>query len=66
MNHQEKIASPHPLPFATRVPADVFLFQRTIKSLEQENASLKVRLAQSLTTLAHPTLTSCGHRLGPD
>jgi len=34
-----------------RNPPDVLLCQRTIKSLEQENAWLKERLAQSLTTL---------------
>ena len=45
---QEKIAP------TERVPADVFLCQRTIKSLEQENALLKEHLAQqSLATLAH-------------
>jgi hypothetical protein len=41
-----EIASPHPLPFPTREFPDVFLLQRTIKSLEQENAWLKERLAQ--------------------
>jgi hypothetical protein len=46
MVYQEKIASPH------RVPPDVLLCQRTVKTLEQENALLKERLAQSLTTLA--------------
>jgi hypothetical protein len=46
--HQEKIAPPGPLPFPIREPADVFLCQRTIKSLEQEIASLKERLAQIL------------------
>jgi hypothetical protein len=30
----------------------VLLCQRTVKTLEQENALLKERLAQSLTTLA--------------
>ena len=44
---QEKIAP------TERVPADVLLCQRTIKSLEQENALLKEHLAQSLATLAH-------------
>jgi hypothetical protein len=46
MVYQEKIASP------PRVPPDVLLCQRTVKTLEQENALLKERLAQSLTTLA--------------
>jgi hypothetical protein len=46
--YQEKIAPPGPLPFPIREPADVFLCQRTIKSLEQEIASLKERLAQIL------------------
>ena len=46
--HQEKIAPSGPLPFPTREPADVFLCQRTIKSLEQEIASLRERLAQIL------------------
>jgi len=43
---QEKNAPPRPLPFPTREPPDVLLLQRTIKSLEQENAWLKERLAQ--------------------
>jgi hypothetical protein len=52
MDHQEKIASPLPLPFPQREPPDVFLCLRTIKALEQENASLKKRLAR-LTTPSH-------------
>jgi hypothetical protein len=48
----EKIALPHPLPVPTREPPDVLLLQRTIKSLEQENAWLKERVAESLMTLA--------------
>jgi hypothetical protein len=43
---QEKNAPPRPLPFPIREPPDVLLLQRTIKSLEQENAWLKERLAQ--------------------
>jgi hypothetical protein len=44
---QEKIAPPGPLP-APSEPADVLHLQRTIDSLEQENAWLKERLAQIL------------------
>jgi hypothetical protein len=40
--HQEKIAPVH------REPPDVLVCQRTIESLEQENAWLKERLAQIL------------------
>jgi hypothetical protein len=42
MVYQEKIGSPR------REPADVFLCQRKIKSLEQEIAWLKERLAEIL------------------
>jgi hypothetical protein len=42
MVYQEKIPSPR------REPADVLLCQIKIKSLEQENARLKERLAQIL------------------
>jgi hypothetical protein len=42
MLYQEKIALPR------REPADVLLCQRKIKSLEQENAWLRERLAQIL------------------
>jgi hypothetical protein len=42
MVYQEKFASPR------REPADVLLCQLKIKSLEQENARLKERLAQIL------------------
>jgi hypothetical protein len=42
MVYQEKIAAPR------REPADVLLCQRKIKSLEQENAWLKERLAHIL------------------
>jgi hypothetical protein len=35
-----------PLPVPTREPPDVLLLQRTIKSLEQENAWLKERIAE--------------------
>jgi hypothetical protein len=34
-----------------REPSDVFLCQRTIKSLQQENAQLKERLALQLDSL---------------
>jgi len=44
MVYQEK--PPHPLPVPTREPPDVLLLQRTIKSLEQENAWLKERIAE--------------------
>jgi hypothetical protein len=40
--HQEKIALAH------KEPPDVLVCQRTIESLEQENAWLKERLAQIL------------------
>jgi hypothetical protein len=42
MAYQDNIALPR------REPADVLLCQRKIKSLEQENAWLKERLAQIL------------------
>jgi hypothetical protein len=42
---QEKIAPPDPLPVVASEPFDVLLSQRTIESLEQENAWLKERLA---------------------
>ena len=45
MVYQEKIAAPGPLP-VRREPPDVLLLQRTIKSLEQENAWLKERIAE--------------------
>jgi hypothetical protein len=45
MVYQEKIAPPGPLPAPTE-PPDVLLFQRTIESLEQENAWLKEQLAR--------------------
>ncbi len=44
MVYQEK--PPHPLPVPTREPPDVLLCQRTIQSLEQENAWLKEQLAR--------------------
>jgi hypothetical protein len=45
MIYQEKIAPPGPLPVLAREPPDVLLSQRTIESLERENAWLKERLA---------------------
>ena len=42
---QEKIVPPGPLP-ATTEPADVLHLQRTIDSLEKENAWLKTQLAR--------------------
>ncbi len=45
MVYQEKIAPPEPLA-PTREPADVLLLDRTIESLEQENAWLKEQLAR--------------------
>ena len=44
MVYQEKIAPPEPLA-PTREPADVLLLDRTIESLEQENAWLKEQLS---------------------
>jgi hypothetical protein len=48
MVDQEKIAPPGPLPVIASEPADVLYSERTIESLEQENAWLKERLAQIL------------------
>ena len=45
MVYQEKIAPPEPLA-PTREPPDVLLVDRTIESLEQENAWLKEQLAR--------------------
>ena len=45
MVYQEKIAPPEPLA-PTREPADVLLLDRTLESLEQENAWLKEQLAR--------------------
>jgi hypothetical protein len=45
MVYQEKIAPPGPLPASTE-PSDVLAFERTIESLEQENAWLKDQLAR--------------------
>jgi hypothetical protein len=45
MVYQEKIAPPGPLSAPTE-PPDVLLFQRTIESLEQENAWLKEQFAR--------------------
>jgi hypothetical protein len=42
--HQEIIAPPKPL--STNEPSDVLRLQRTIDSLEQENAWLKEQLAR--------------------
>ena len=44
MVYQEKIVAPGPLPDHTE-PPDVLLFQRTIKSVEQEDEWLKEQLA---------------------
>ena len=52
MVYQEK--PPHPLPVSIREPPDVLL-QRTIKSLEQENAWLKEQLAHILRDKAAST-----------
>jgi hypothetical protein len=43
--YQEKIAPPRQL-LASSKPSDVLKLQLTIKSLEQENAWLKVQLAR--------------------
>ncbi len=53
MVYQEK--PPHPLPVPTREPPDVLLCQRTIQSLEQENAWLKEQLAHILRDKAAST-----------
>ena len=53
MVYQEK--PPHPLPVSIREPPDVLLLQRTIKSLEQENACLKEQLAHILRDKAAST-----------
>jgi hypothetical protein len=53
MVYQEKL--PHPLPVSIREPPDVLLLQRTIKSLEQENAWLKEQLAHILRDKAAST-----------
>jgi hypothetical protein len=45
MVHQEKVAPPEP---ATCEPADVLRLQRTIDSLEKENAWLKEQLARAI------------------
>jgi hypothetical protein len=45
MVHQEKIVPPGPLPAANE-PADVLHLQRTIDSLERENAWLKAQLTR--------------------
>jgi hypothetical protein len=45
MVYQEKITQPGPLPAANE-PADVLHLQRTIDSLERENAWLKAQLAR--------------------
>ena len=54
MAYQEK--PPHPLPVSIREPPDVLLLQRTIKSLEQENAWLKERIAEVRRDKAASTL----------
>jgi len=46
----------HPLPVPTREPPDVLLLQRTIESLEQENAWLKERIAEVRRDKAASTL----------
>ena len=54
MAYQEK--PPLPLPVPTREPPDVLLLQRTIESLEQENAWLKERVAEARRDKAASTL----------
>jgi hypothetical protein len=54
MVYQEKFASPR------REPADVLLCQLKIKSLEQENARLKERLAQILRVKASELASAFG------
>jgi hypothetical protein len=44
MTHQDNIAPPGPLP--ANEPSDVLRLQRTIDSLQQENAWLKEELAR--------------------
>ena len=46
MVYQEKIVPPGSLPVLASEPPDVLLSQRTIESLEQENAWLKERIAE--------------------
>ena len=46
MVYQEKIAPPNSLPVLASEPSDVLRSQRTIESLELENAWLKERLAR--------------------
>jgi hypothetical protein len=46
MVYHEKISPPGPLSVLASEPSDVVLSQRTIESLEQENAWLKERLAR--------------------
>jgi hypothetical protein len=46
MVYHEQISPPGPLPVLASEPSDVVLSQRTIESLEQENAWLKERLAR--------------------
>jgi hypothetical protein len=45
--YQEKIAPPGPLPASSSEPSDVLHLQRTIDSLEKENAWLKAQLARA-------------------
>jgi hypothetical protein len=54
MAYQEEISSPR------REPADVLICQIKIKSLEQENARLKERLAQILRVKAAESASAFG------
>src|SRR6266404_830414 len=67
MVYQEK--PPHPLPVPTREPPDVLLCQRTIQSLEQENAWLKeqlARIALNMPVAAKDFQILQGEMKGPD
>jgi hypothetical protein len=59
MVYQEKIVPPGSLPVLASEPPDVLLSQRTIDSLEQENAWLKERWELLLVGRA-PALASSG------
>jgi hypothetical protein len=59
MVYQEKIVPPGSLPVLASEPPDVLLSQRTIESLEQENAWLKERWELLLVGRA-PALASSG------
>jgi hypothetical protein len=57
MVYQEKISPLGPLPALTE-PSDVLAFQRTINSLERENAWLKERLARIMSVYRRQRMAS--------